>query len=287
MLEAPTIEPARERVTSWGFNLPASGVVCLAFVPATNFLASGDIDGSIHLFDLSARNLSHSFTGGHSECVRSLLTVPGTTLLLSYSDDKSLKVWNVVTHECLRTLAGHTRALANVPGNLVALGGKRGSIAVWNPATGDCQLTFTVLRYEEVRCFAWIPGLDLLAVGGSGGSIMLVDIATGEVKATVTHGHTKLVSGFEMRVGVGGLAVIGTTLLASCGNDRIARVWEVTTGQWCKPLQDTEIMSKASQWTLLLIPSCRSARTRPSRYGLTSRPPAPVAATAFSLASRA
>jgi hypothetical protein len=122
-------------------------------------------------------------------------------------------------------------------------------------------------------CVLWVPGLDLLASGGIDGRIKLLDVATGEIKkATFTDRHTDCVRG---------LAVVpGTTLLASCSDDESVKVWDCITGACvpCRPSPDMKILSGASQWTLLLILSCRSATTRPLRFGPTSRPPVAAAA---------
>ena len=56
-------------------------------------------------------------------------------LLASGSKDNTVKVWNVTTGECLKTLGGHTDDVYSVSFNkegLLASGSVDGTIKVWN-----------------------------------------------------------------------------------------------------------------------------------------------------------
>ena len=215
-------------------------VNCLTIVPDSNFLASGDNGGVIQFFDLSTRKLSHSLPGGHSGAVTSLLTVPGTDLLVSCSCDTNVKVWDLASRACVHTLAGHTNSvvtLANVPGNLVASGSRDGSIRLWNVAAGQSVRTIERV-HGSVRRVVWVPGLDLLASGGTDGRIKLLDVATGEIKSTFTGKHegSSLPTPPTIGLVMGLLVVPGTTLLASCSDDKTLKVWDGATGKCVQTL---------------------------------------------------
>lgn len=64
--------------------------------------------------------------------------------LISGLYDSTIKIWNVVTGECIRTLAGHlkgVRALAFDSQKLIT-GGLDSTIKVWNYHTGQCISTY-------------------------------------------------------------------------------------------------------------------------------------------------
>jgi WD40 repeat protein len=215
----------------------ASWAWSLAIIPGTDFLASGREDGSIIIFDLSTRTLSHSLTeGGHSDRVRCLLATRSSTLLVSGSNDKMIKVWDVVTRTCLRTLAGHTKcvyALTNVPGDLVVSGSGDRSVKVWNPINGECVRSIAnAIGGRPVLCLAFVPGLHLLASGGYDGRITLLDVATGESKFAFSEEHTDWIRAL--------VVLSGTSLLASCSDDSRVKVWNVTTGKCVQTLTGHE-----------------------------------------------
>jgi centriolar protein POC1 len=45
---------------------------------------------------------------GHSNWVRSAVFSPDSSLALSGGDDKSVKMWDVATHQCLHNFYDHT-----------------------------------------------------------------------------------------------------------------------------------------------------------------------------------
>ena len=64
--------------------------------------------------------------------------------MASGSTDNSIKIWNVDSGECIRTLTGHLSgvdSLQILSNNKLASGAWDGSINIWNIDSGDCIRT--------------------------------------------------------------------------------------------------------------------------------------------------
>src|SRR3990167_10611665 len=80
---------------------------------------------------------------GHTDTVQAL-AVTADGKVISGSADKTLKVWNLDTGQCLKTLQGHTSAvgaLAVTADGKVISGSADKTLKVWNLDTGQCLKT--------------------------------------------------------------------------------------------------------------------------------------------------
>jgi centriolar protein POC1 len=59
------------------------------------------------IWQLPSRKFQCSLVG-HSNWVRSAVFSPDSSLALSGGDDKSVKMWDVATHQCLHSFYDHT-----------------------------------------------------------------------------------------------------------------------------------------------------------------------------------
>lgn len=125
------------------------------------------------------------------------------------------------TDALLRTLEGHSngvRALEVLPDGRLASGSYDGTIKLWNPVSGACDVTLEG-DPSWVIMLAVLPDGRLVS-GSSDGTIKLWNPTSGVCEATLV-GHSS---------GVTALAVLANGHLASGSNDRTIKLWDPTSG---------------------------------------------------------
>jgi WD40 repeat protein len=139
--------------------------------------------------------------------------------------DGTLKLWEVATGRCLRTLAagqGEINALCmSADGRSVLSGGGDQTLKLWELATGRCLRTFdgqkdghsTAALSADGRC---------AAAGGLGKRLKVWDVATGRTQHVLA-GHTD-------RVIAAGLSADGRYVVSGSW-DQTVRLWDLATGR--------------------------------------------------------
>ena len=83
---------------------------------------------------------------GHDHYVSCLCLTPDGRRVISGSDDKTIRIWDLDTGECLRILEGHAERVSaltlNNDGSLAISAGDDQTLRIWNVDSGDCQKTF-------------------------------------------------------------------------------------------------------------------------------------------------
>lgn len=149
-----------------------NGILCLAFSPDGNWLASGgyDKDNAIRLWNFK-NNASPILLTGHTGSINSLSFSPDSLMLASASSDKSIRVWDVAKQKedfKLEGSPGKVQSLAYHPGGrrLVSIGQDR-MIRLWDIVTRQ-----EILEFEEhvgiLRCVAFSADGRSLAGAGNG-----------------------------------------------------------------------------------------------------------------------
>ena len=99
---------------------------------------------------------------------------PGRNKLASGSWDNAIKIWNVDSGECIRTLAGHSgyvMALHLLSDTKLASGSNDSTIKIWNLDSGDCIQT---LKGHSTMIFSLqLLAKNQLASGSSDFSVNL------------------------------------------------------------------------------------------------------------------
>jgi WD40 repeat protein len=125
-------------------------VYVVTFSPDGKTVALGGMDvdasGHVELWKLDGTEDSRYSLEGHLESVNDLAYSLDGTILVSASNDKSIKLWDVASRQCVRTLLGHTRSVYSISftpdGNFLASGGNDHTIKLWCVASGNCIESF-------------------------------------------------------------------------------------------------------------------------------------------------
>jgi WD40 repeat protein len=82
-------------------------VLCLAYSPHGQLLATGGLDRRIYLWDLSDPDKGKRILIGHADAVSCLAFSPDGRTLASGAWDRTVRLWHVATGQELTTLEGH------------------------------------------------------------------------------------------------------------------------------------------------------------------------------------
>jgi WD40 repeat protein len=104
---------------------------------------------------------------------------PNGQLLVSGSDDGTLRVWNTAYWTCVRVLEGHTAGICSVAfsfdGQLVASGSEDRTVRVWDVNSGNC-LYILEGHSGIVRSVVFSPSGEQLASGSYDTTVWIWDM---------------------------------------------------------------------------------------------------------------
>jgi platelet-activating factor acetylhydrolase IB subunit alpha len=224
-------------------------------------LASCSSDLTIKLWDPSDEYKNIRTLPGHDHSVSAVRFVPSGAagspssgnLLVSASRDKSLRIWDVSTGYCVKTIRGHADWVRDVSptfdGRFLLSAGNDQTARIWDASSGECKAT--LLGHEHViECCVFAPpasyghlatlaGLkkpppasssaEFVATGSRDKSIRIWD-ARGTLIKTLL-GHDNWVRGLVFHP--------GGKYLISVSDDKTLRCWDLSQeGKLVRTLDD-------------------------------------------------
>ncbi len=153
---------------------------------------------------------------GHTHQVSCVALSPDGQQIVSGSRDKTLKVWNVNTHEEILTLKGHEDGVVSVAfspdGKHIASGSS--CIKVWDAKTGELKCT-SRKKIGHISGFAYSPDGKLIAA------------CNGRIYDAKTGAETRYIKGF----GASNVAFTPDGQRIVGGDFHNIEVWDVQTGE--------------------------------------------------------
>jgi len=179
---------------------------------------------------------------GHRSPITKVLFHPLFTVMVSASEDASIKVWDYETGDYERTLKGHTDSVQDVAfdhtGKWLASCSADMTIKLWDFHGYDCVKT---LRGHDhnVSSLCFMPSGDFIVSASRDKTLKMWEVATGYCVKTFT-GHREWIR--MVRVNQDG------SLLASCSNDQTVRIWVVATKECKAELREHEHVVECVAW---------------------------------------
>jgi WD40 repeat protein/tRNA A-37 threonylcarbamoyl transferase component Bud32 len=167
---------------------------------------------------------------GHSSDVNSVTFSPDGQMLVTGSDDRTIKLWNLTTKQEIRTFKGHTSwiyAIAISPdGQTIASGSADKTIKLWNLNTGQ-EIRTLKGHSGSVTSLAFSPDGKLLASSSLDKTIKLWNLKTNKEIRTLK-GHSKTVASVAFSP--------DNLTLASGSWDKTIKLWNLNTGKEIRTL---------------------------------------------------
>jgi WD40 repeat protein len=216
------------------YRLSKGASTAVVASPAGKTIHAGCTDGRILTFraeeDVLLRTLE-----GHGAFVTSLAVCEkAPQLLVSGSQDSTIRVWDGSTGECRAVLKPETKsggitAVALSPaGDSIASGDDWGVIRIWSVSRGEPLRWVQPVTGDVVHSLAWSPDGSTIASGHASGRIRLLSADT--LKETIeSAGHAGAV--------IGVASAPDGSWVASGGVDDTIRVWDLSTGAEIRRLE--------------------------------------------------
>jgi WD40 repeat protein/serine/threonine protein kinase len=203
-------------------------VLGIAFSPDNKALASTSLDKTARLWSLKSGKERLCFKG-HTKAVSDVAFSPTNDFFVTASWDRTLRVWNSKSGKELGRLIGHRDAVtsvdvANINSSIVIASGSDDNTVrlwSWSAKKGGQETRLFRVHSAPVKFVSFSPGGELLASGSEDGTVRVFSVQAGRELLSLSGHNGKAVR--SVRFGLRN----GQLLLASAGEDRIVRLWNV------------------------------------------------------------
>ncbi|CAD5126025.1 DgyrCDS14201 [Dimorphilus gyrociliatus] len=179
---------------------------------------------------------------GHRAPITRVIFHPVYSVIVSASEDATIKIWDYDSGRCERTLKGHTDAVQDIAfdpqGKILASCSADLSIKLWDFVGHECIRTLHGHEHN-VSSVAFMPRGDMLISASRDKTIKMWQLDTGHNVFTY-FGHTDWVR--MVRISDDG------SMLASCSSDQTVRIWVVGQKGCKSELRDHQHVVECVAW---------------------------------------
>jgi WD40 repeat protein len=208
----------------------------IAFHPNQPILATGSGDQRVKLWNIHTGDCFRTLQA-HTSAVWAIAFNPDSnpdsnsnneldnTILASGSQDQTVRLWNIETGHCLKTLQGHSGQVWSVAfsptSDLLATASHDRTIRIWHSRTGACLKTLQG-HTSWVQAVAFDPEGQRIASGSDDQTAKIWDVSTGQCITTLK-GHRSWIWSVAF-------SPDGQTLVTS-SHDRTNQLWNLQSNQ--------------------------------------------------------
>lgn len=230
-----------------------------------NLIASGSSDNTIKIWNIKNNECICTLTGhGLNPLTKIKAEISSVSwhpknpnLLASGAEDKTVKIWDITTQQCVCTLEGHKSNVSSIswhPTNpdIIASGSWDHTIKVWDITTKQCCYTLKDHESSFIMSISWHPtNPNRIASGGNCG-IRVWDVTAKQDICTLEAFGSNVISWHPTNPN---LIASGSVIGNKCVD-----VWDITAQQRLFSLEGHEYCIDSISWVpvddLIIVTSC-------------------------------
>ena len=237
----------------------------------------------LKIWDSNLDNCLHTLTGHtcgiysviiHNNCLHTLTGHTGgiysviihNNLLISGSEDTTIRIWDITTGSCLKTLLGHTELVDNLTArdNLLISSSEDETVKIWDITTASCISTF---ECEDTYVWSLCMSNNTVVLGMENGTIQLWDIptATGDSNTTTSNTTRKNIRKLDAnntiysRTGIKSIYA-NDNLIISSDDEGYIKFWDMNSLELIKEYKNDYKISDIKMSDNILILNANSCK---------------------------